>query len=158
MNRFIETLLVLVLGAVGAFAQTQTTGQISGTVSDTSGAVLPQTKITVTNKDTEFVRTTETNSSGYYVVTLLLPGHYSVSVTVQGFQTIVRDGLSVEIGHAHLVDFRLQPGSINEKVTVTAQAPLIEPSNPNTTTTLDARHLSDLPNPGNDLSYFATLA
>lgn len=158
MIRFVETLLVLVLAVLGAFAQTQTTGQISGTVSDTSGAVLPQTKITVTSKDTGFVRTTETNSSGYYVVPLLLPGHYTVSVTVQSFQTIVRDGLSVEIGHAHLVDFRLQPGSINEKVTVTAQAPLIEPSNPNTTTTFEARQLSDLPNPGNDLSYFSTLA
>jgi len=158
MNRFVETLLVLVLGAAGAFAQTQTTAQISGIVSDTSGAVLPQTKITVTSKDTGFLRTTETNSSGYYVVPLLLPGHYAVSVTVQGFQTIVRDGLSVEIGHAYVVDFRLQPGSINEKVTVTAQAPLIEPSNPNTTTSFEARQLSDLPNPGNDLSYFATLA
>src|SRR5260370_37865909 len=153
MNRFVETLLVLVLGAVGAFAQTQTTGQISGTVSDSSGAVLPQTKITVTGNDTGLIRTTETNATGYYQIPLLQPGNYMVSVTVKGFQTVVRDGITVPVGGAVLVDFRLAPGSINEKMTVTAQVPLIEPNNPNTTTTFVARQLSDLPNPGMDLSY-----
>ncbi len=158
MNRFMKTLLVLVLGAVGAFAQTQTTGQISGTVSDISGAVLPRTKITVTGKDTGLIRTTETNATGYYQIPLLQPGNYMVSVTVKGFQTVVRDGITVAVDHAVLVDFRLMPGSIDEKMTVTAQAPLIEPSNPNTTTTFNAQQLADLPNPGGDLSYVANLA
>lgn len=158
MNRFMGTLLVLVLSAVAALAQTQTTGQISGTVSDISGAVLPQTKITVTGKDTGLIRTTETNATGYYQIPLLQPGNYMVSVTVKGFQTVVRDGITVPVGGAVLVDFRLAPGSINEKVTVTAQAPLIEPNNPNTTTTFEARQLADLPNPGMDLSYVASLA
>jgi hypothetical protein len=158
MNHFMKTLLALVLGAVGVFAQTQTTGQISGTISDISGAVLPQTKITVTGKDTGLIRTTETSATGYYVIPLLQPGNYMISVTVKGFQTLVRDGITVPVGHAVLVDFRLAPGSINEKVTVTAQAPLIEPSNPNTTTTFNAQQLDDLPNPGNDLAYLASLA
>src|SRR6266851_2874980 len=158
MKRSLEPLIVVVLVALSAFAQTPTTGQLAGTVSDTSGAVLPKTQILVTSKETGLTRTTETNSTGYYLVPLLQPGHYTVSVTVQGFQAVVRDGITIEIGHALLVDFRLSAGGVNEKITVTADATLIEPGNPNTTTSFSATQLANIPNPGNDLSYIANLA
>src|SRR5258708_7036018 len=138
----IAAVLVFLLAVAGAVGQTQTTAQISGTVSDPAGAVVPKAKITVTNQGTGLVRTTESNTSGYYSVPLLDPGAYVLNVQAQGFQTVSRDGVAVAVGHSALIDFKLQVGTVEQKVSVSAAAPLIEPSNPNTTTTLNATQLA----------------
>src|SRR6266849_7389286 len=149
-------ILALVTGS--AHGQTLTTGQISGTVTDPSGAVVPKAQVTVSNANTGIKRTTESNSDGYYVVPLLDPGNYVVTITAKGFETVNHEGITVAVGRSALVDFRLQVGTEEIKVTITSDAPLIEPSNPNTTTTLNATQLANIPNPGNDLSYVANLA
>jgi hypothetical protein len=149
---------ILLSVATTAHAQTQTTGQISGTAADASGAVIPSAQITVVNSNTGQTRTTESNAEGYYNVPLLDAGNYTVTITAKGFQTVRREGITVAVSRSVLVDFRLQVGAVQEKVTIYAQEPLIEPSNPNTTTTFDATQLGSIPDPGNDLTYLANLA
>ncbi len=141
-----------------AFAQTQTTGQISGTVKDSSGAVVPKAAVTVVNLDTRARRETASNDQGYYIVPLLDPGRYRMMVQAPGFQTVSQEVITVEVAHSPRVDFELQVGKVEQTIDVKSDASLFEPSNPSTTTTFSARQLADLPNPGNDLSYLANLA
>jgi hypothetical protein len=151
-------LFSLALVTANAHGQTLTTGQISGTVTDPSGAVVPKAQVTVSNTNTGIKRTTESNSEGYYLVPLLDSGAYVVTIAAKGFETVSREGITVAVSRSALVDFRLQIGAEEIKVTISTEAPLIEPSNPNTTTTFNSTQLADLPNPGNDLSYVANLA
>ena len=151
-------LSILALVSASANGQTLTTGQISGTVTDPSGAVVPKAQVTVLNANSGIKRITESNGDGYYVVPLLDPGNYVVTITAKGFETVSREGITVGVSRSALVDFRLQIGAEEIKVTISIAAPLIEPSNPNTTTTLNATQLANIPNAGNDLSYVANLA
>jgi len=156
--RAVIALLILALVRASAHGQTLTTGQISGTVTDPSGAVVPKAQVTVSNTNTGIKRTTESNGDGYYLVPLLDPGTYVVTIAAKGFETVSREGITVAVSRSALVDFRLQIGAGEIKMTVSTDAPLIEPSNPNTTTTFSATQLANIPNPGNDLSYVANLA
>jgi len=156
--RGVIAIAVLGLASVCAYGQTLTTGQISGTVTDPSGAAVPKAQVTVSNTNTGIKRSTESNSEGYYLVPLLDPGSYVVTVAAKGFETVSREGITVAVSRSALVDFRLQIGAAEIKVTISTAAPLIEPANANTTTTLSASELATIPNPGNDLSYVATLA
>ena len=95
-------MLLLVLGlsfllasAVPSFAQTF--GQITGTVTDASSAILVGASVTVTNTQTNQVREAQTNTSGSYAVTTLLPGVYNVKVDLQGFQSKVRSGVELQV-------------------------------------------------------------
>jgi Carboxypeptidase regulatory-like domain len=156
--RALLALAILILARTPARGQTQTTGQISGTVTDPSGGVVPKAQVTVSNLNTGIKRATESNSDGHYLVPLLDPGTYLVTVEAKGFETVSRDGVTVAVSRYALVDFRLQIGAEAIKVTISTAAPLIEPSNSNTTTTFNATQLANIPNAGNDLSYLANLA
>lgn len=158
MKTVIALCIVPLMLALGLFAQTNTSGEISGLVTDSTGAVVGRAAVTVLNKDNGTQRSTTSNSDGYYRVPLLPPGEYMVSVTATAFQTFTRDKVSVELGHVVHLDFRLHVGSIETKVEVTGEAPLLEPSNPNTTTTYSSRQLLDTPNPGSDMSHVAVVA
>jgi hypothetical protein len=155
--------LNLILGLVFcatqiAFAQTQTTAEISGIVTDVSGAVVQKASVTAVGKETGIQRATETNSDGLYSLPLLPPGTYMLTVKVQGFQTVAREGIILAIDHSARVDFKLQIGSVKTQVRVQSDAPIIETSNANTTTTVTRQELENLPNPGQDLTYAATVA
>jgi len=157
--KFIRTLsAAIIVFATGLFAQTYTSGEISGLVTDSSGAVMTQASVTILNKDTGTQRTTKTNRDGYYRAPLLPPGTYAVTVTVPSFRTFTRNNITVEVGHSVHLDFQMQLGSVETRVEVEGQAPLIEPNNPNTTTTYDTKQLEDTPNPGMDLSHVAVVA
>jgi hypothetical protein len=105
--------------ALGAFPQT---GQISGVVTDQSGAVVPQAEITVINKDQRVERAAKSNESGYYAVPLLSPGNYIVTAKAEGFQTLSRDGVKLDATEAARIDFQLQVGSSMQQVTVSGAA------------------------------------
>ena len=103
------------------------TGTISGTIKDSSGAVLPGASVQVQNMDTGQGRTVTTDARGYYTAPNIRPGNYEVSASVAGFQTEVRQGLMVNVGQASVIDFTLQVGAVTERVEVTAEAPLAGP-------------------------------
>lgn len=152
-----SAIAVLLLSSL-ALSQSLTTGAINGTILDSSGAAISGATIVATNTNTGAKRTTTSGDTGLFVLAQLDPGEYTVTAQAQGFKTGQSGAVTVSVSRIASFHFRLQVGAISEKVEVSTQVPLIEPSNPNTTTTFDAKQLSDLPNPGMDLSYPATLA
>jgi len=141
-----------------AMAQTLTTGAISGTVTDPTGAVVPHATVTATNTGTGAVRTTHTNTSGEYVVSQLNPGQYRLKVTATGFREEEVGPITVAVSQVAIMDVRLEVGRVTQLVEVTTQASIISTDNPNTTTNLTANQLDAIPNPGNDLTYEANFA
>jgi hypothetical protein len=117
---------VLLFGlATGLFAQ-ETTGVILGTAKDSSGALVPGARITIAERDTGAVRQAATDSQGAYTVPLLPPGVYSVTVESAGMQRAVRRNVQVQITERVPVNFVLAVGSLEEVVTVSAEAPLVQ--------------------------------
>jgi carboxypeptidase family protein len=102
-----------------AFAQS-IVGRISGTITDTSGGAIQKATITVTNDATGLPRTTTTDDSGFYVVTNLQPGNYTVSAEQQGFKKSVKTGYTLVADGRLTIDITLEPGAVSESVTVTA--------------------------------------
>ena len=115
--------LLLFSGAVWAQVST---GTISGTVRDSSGAVLPQVEVVVLNQDTGISRTVKTDSGGHYSAVSLNLGNYQVTGTRDGFQTVVRNGIVLTVGQEAIVDLSLPVGTVSQTVTVTGGAPLVE--------------------------------
>src|SRR5687767_15990431 len=91
-------------------------GSISGTVRDSSGAVLPGTTVQVQNADTGVGRTVTTDARGYFIAPNISPGNYDLTASIQGFQTEVRRGITVNVGQASVIDFGLQVGAVTERV------------------------------------------
>ena len=113
--------VVMSLMALPAFAQNQT-AQLAGLVTDPSGAVVPNANLVAVNSNTGIVRTTTSNSEGYYTLPNLQPGSYTITVKAAGFQTSVREGLKLEETQSARVDFALQVGATVQSVEVTANA------------------------------------
>ena len=136
-----------------AFGQGETTSAIVGEVTDSTGAVVPGASITITNQETGLKRNATTDDAGRFNFPQLKPGTYSVKVEAQGFQTKQSDNVVPSLGEKQTVNFALNVAQSNQSVEVSGEAPLINPENANTTTTLSEKALEDLPNPGGDLTY-----
>lgn len=118
--------IVLILAASVSGAQT-TTGRVVGVATDSSGAALSATVVTVTGP--ALIRgqeTTTTGADGAYRFPTLPPGDYSLVFELQGFQTVKRDGVRVEAGQTYAVDVQMQVGRLEQAVTVVAGTPLID--------------------------------
>src|SRR5712671_915744 len=135
------------------FSQGETTSAIVGQVSDASGAAVPGATVTVTNKETGLRRSASTDDSGRFNFPQLKPGAYSLKVEAEGFAPQQNDAVSAALGQKQTVDFRLNIAQSNQTVEISSEAPILNPENANTSTTLNARALEDLPNPGGDLTY-----
>ncbi|WP_353069685.1 carboxypeptidase regulatory-like domain-containing protein [Tunturibacter empetritectus] len=137
-------LALLVLFTSAAFAQL-TTADILGTVTDATGAVVPNATVVLTNTGTNEKRTTTSNGSGDYSFNLLPVGHYSVSVKAAGFQAQVVRDLSVEAGDRARNDVHLLTGSTDTVVEVTASTPLLQADSATVSSTVTAKAVQDLP-------------
>src|ERR1700726_2950443 len=135
------------------FSQGETTSAIVGQVSDASGAAVPSATVTVTNKETGLRRSASTDDSGRFNFPQLKPGAYSVKVEAEGFETQQNDAVSSALGQKQTVDFRLKIAQSNETVEISSETPILNPENANTSTSLNARAMENLPNPGGDLTY-----
>ena len=136
-----------------ALPQGETTSAIVGNVRDASGAVVPGATVTITNRETGLKRSAQTNDAGRFNFFQLKPGAYSVIAQAQGFESQHNDNVVSGLGQKQTVDFTLRVSRSNETVEVNGEAPLINPENANTSTTLNTPALEDLPNPGGDLTY-----
>ncbi len=136
-----------------ALAQGETTSAIVGQVRDTTDAVVPDVTVTITNRETGLRRSARTDDTGRFNFPQLKPGTYSVRAEAQGFDPGQNDNVVSGLGQKQTVDFTLKVARSNEAVEVSSEAPIINPENANTSTTLTARALEDLPNPGGDLTY-----
>jgi len=108
----------LLLVAPKILAQQVTTGQILGSVTDSSGAVIPGAKVTITNTATGIAKTTVTNSSGSYFVPYLIPGTYVVGASKLGFERITKTGITLQVEQKAVVDVTLPVGSTTQTVAV----------------------------------------
>src|SRR3974377_1905303 len=113
--------LILVMPTVPLLAQ-EVTASISGTVTDPSGEVVPGANIEVTNPDTGARSTAVTGSRGEYVLPLLRPGRYQLTISSAGFRTYQRSNIVLEVNQKANIDVRLEIGQTTERVEVTAQA------------------------------------
>jgi hypothetical protein len=137
-------LALLVLFTSAAFAQL-TTADILGTVTDATGAVVPNATVVLTNNGTNEKRTTTSNGSGDYSFNILPVGHYSISVKAAGFQAQVVRDLSVEAGDRARNDVHLATGSTDTVVEVTASTPLLQADSATVSSTVTAQAVQDLP-------------
>ncbi|MGA9475845.1 MAG: carboxypeptidase-like regulatory domain-containing protein, partial [Terriglobales bacterium] len=146
-------LVVAFLLPTKALAQGETTSAIVGEVRDATSAGVPGATVTITNRETGLKRSAATDSSGRFNFPQLKPGSYSVRVEAKGFEPQQNDTVSSGLGQKQTVDFRLRIARSNEVVEVNSETPLINPENANTSATLSAPALENLPNPGGDLTY-----
>ncbi|MGB8987823.1 MAG: carboxypeptidase-like regulatory domain-containing protein [Candidatus Sulfotelmatobacter sp.] len=151
--------LVLILAVAAslppsqAVAQGETTSAIVGQVRDTTNAVVPGATVAIANLETGLRRAAKTDDAGRFNFPQLKPGTYSVRAEAQGFESQQNGNVVSGLGQKQTVDFTLKIARSNEVVEVSSEAPLINPENANTSTTLNTSALEDLPNPGGDLTY-----
>src|SRR5271163_1551435 len=151
-----STLLLLsslLLLPAETLAQGETTSAIVGQVRDLTGAAVPGATVTIANRETGMKRSAKTGDSGRFDFPQLKPGTYSVHVEAAGFAPQQNQAVFSSLGQQQTVDFVLKVAQSNQTVEVTAEAPLINPTNANTSTNLNAPALENLPNPGGDLTY-----
>lgn len=138
------TLCILVL-ALSANMYGQALSGITGVVTDSSGAVVPGAKVTVTNTATQVASHTVTSSSGTYTVTDLIPGSYTVAVELTGFQVSIHNGVAVDVGRNSTVDVVLQTGNVQQSVEVVENAITLNTTQPEIGTTIENAVVQALP-------------
>src|SRR5437660_9276869 len=119
--RILCALLGLCVLLVGLSYGQAVTGSLLGTVTDSSGAAVPNAKVTITDTNTGISRTTTTNESGNYTFSDLPPGTYAVAAEVTGFKRETRPGIDVVVNTSIRADLSHQPGNITETMEVTAE-------------------------------------
>lgn len=134
-----------------------TTGTILGTVSDSTGAVVPGATITIRNTETGISRKVTTDAAGHYSAPQLGLGNYEVTAEAAGFQTIVRQGITLTVGREAVVDFAMQVGAVAESITVTGEAPLVNSTSATVGSVVDAGTVRDLPLNGRSIADLASL-
>ena len=143
----------LVAWSAPARAQGETTSAILGQVTDASNAAVAAATVTITNRDTGLRRNAQTDEAGRFNFPQLLPGVYSVQASAPGFEPEELQNVIAGLGQKQTVTLLLRVAHARESVEVSAEASILNPSNANTSTTLNAATLENLPNPGGDLTY-----
>ena len=150
----LTTILLLTTSAAWA----QATAQMSGTVRDEGGGVLPGVTVTVTQTDTGLVRTAVSDETGGYLLTNLPTGPYRLEVGLQGFKTYVQTGIVLQVGGTPTVNAVLAIGTLEESVTVEAAAPLVDVRSAGISSVVDNKAILELPLQGRQVTDLIILA
>ncbi len=156
-STFFAIICALALCAGLAVAQNRTTAELVGTVTDSSGGVIPEATISVTNTQTGVTLRATTNQSGYYDVPFLPPGTYSIRYEQTGFQPAEKSNLELQLNQNARIDVVLQIGATQSSVTVEG-TPLLDQSDSQRGTNISNTMVENLPLVGRDPSALATLA
>jgi hypothetical protein len=151
-------LLVAALAVVCPARAQQGRGTILGTVTDTSGAVVPGAQVTITNTATNLTSTATTNDEGVYSVPNLLVGTYSVTVTKEGFKKFVRTGILLEVDQKAPINAALEAGAVTEVLEVTGSGPLVDTTTATFGKVIESRRVQDLPVNGRNALSLVLLA
>ena len=122
-----------------------TTGTISGTVTDSTGAVIPGAMITVRNIETGNSRNVSADARGHYSAQELTLGMYEIIAESSGFQSFVRSGIEMTVGRQAVVDFTLQVGAVGEQITVSGEAPMLVTTNATVADLVTQTQMRELP-------------
>jgi hypothetical protein len=134
-----------------------TSGEIRGTITDSTGATVPRATVAVEDSEKGIRRTAITETDGEYRVTGLPPSSYSVSVEASGFQTEIRKGVVLNVGQTLILDFHLQVASATAQVEVTSELPVVETARGSQADTLVQEYIADLPISRRDYLTFTLL-
>jgi len=131
---------------------------LTGTVTDSSGAVIPGVEVTITNEGTNISVSIVTDEGGRYVVPSLKPGVYTVTASLPGFKKQVNSGVTLQVNQTAKLDLTLTVGEVSQEVMVTAEAPLLETETSNRGAVIDEKKMVELPLNGRDYNQLATLS
>ena len=137
-----------------SLAQT-TTARLSGTVTDETGGVVPGAQVTVSNASTGAQRAVTTDERGRFTVPQLAPGPYQVTVSMAGFETLVRSGITLTVGQEANITLAMKVGAVSEQVTVTGEAPLVDTSGSSVSGLVEEKRIVELPLNGRDFTQLA---
>src|SRR5437773_6743478 len=159
LNSIILLLLLLTTNerALAGIQSQATTGTIEGTLSDQTGAVLPDVNINLKNVETGIVRVLLTDDHGLFRAPLLLVGHYDVSAEGPGFSTFQRKGVELTVGQTVTMNIQLVVAGTAQAVSVTEDVPLIEITRTQVSSTVDDRAVANLPVNGRNFIDFVLL-
>src|SRR6202161_4615596 len=145
--------LLLSLHPTVTLAQGETTSAIGGQVTDATNAAIPGATVTITNRETALQRSAKTDDEGRFNLPPLKPDTYSVRMEAAGFASQQNDHVLAALGQKQTVNFTLKVAKSNQTIEISSEATILNPENANTSTTLNAHELENLPNPGGDLTY-----
>src|SRR5487761_665164 len=136
----------------------QVTGAtLSGTVTDPSGAVVPQAQVSVKNTATGVTTSVATDSAGLYTIPNLIAGPYQVTASARGFQTEVRTGVTLTVGAQQVLNLTLRVGQTTQTISVTGQAPAVQLATSSISTVVNSTTVRQLPLNGRSWTDLATL-
>ena len=154
--RWLLILLLAISGGSLTFAQSTNAGDIRGTVTDTTGAVVPGVKVTVLNVDTGVSKDFTTNQEGVYDTSSIVTGSYTVTFAKTGFETLARGPFTLQVGFS-TVNAQLKVGSETVQVIVNTDIPLLQTETGDQTSVLNSKSMSELPQIGSDWENFTIL-
>lgn len=152
----VQTFQILLLCFVPLKAQVNT-ATILGRVLDASGATVPNAKITAQNPSTGLERTVTSDETGSFEIGLLSIGGYKVTVEMQGFNSEVREGITLAAGDRLRLDVTLNPGQVTESITVSGTVTLVNTTSPELGTVIDSQKVQDLPIANRNFTTLVTL-
>jgi len=145
MLKTVLLLPALILATVApAFAQAAS-ASISGTITDSQGGVLPGVTLTVQNAESGVVRTSVSEADGKYRIAGLNPGRYNLTADLTGFQVVAVKDITLQIGQDYAKDFQLALSALQESVTVTGEAPIVEATKAEVATVVTQEQIATLP-------------
>ena len=147
----------LVLTSVAALAQFES-ATLTGIVTDAAGALVPNTTVRAINEDTNIEASTTTNGEGRFLFPNLKPGSYRVVATAQGFKQFISSGVVLQVNQAARLDIQLTVGGVNEQVSVTGEAPVLETESAAHGAVIDHTKMVELPLNGRDYNQLALLS
>jgi len=151
----IAAVLVAIAAGSATLAAQTTSGMIAGRVTDATGAVLPGATVTVINVRTGDKRVAVTNAQGLFRAPNLNPSEYEVHVELTGFSTVIQKQIELSVSETLNLTYKLEIETIAESITVSGEAPLVNTSNAEVNTTIEARKVVDLPVNSRDFSRLA---
>src|SRR5438552_15046769 len=160
MKRIVLYLTIVMLATVLSCASlwAQATAQISGTVKDQTGAVLPGVEVKATQIDTGIDRATITNETGSYVLPNLVTGPYKLEASLPGFRSFVQTGIVLQVNASPVINPVLEVGQVSEQVEVQANATQVETRSSGVGTVIENQRILDLPLNGRNITDLITLS
>jgi hypothetical protein len=159
VNVVVKFFLFLLIGSVctSSMHAQVVGGTIQGTISDASGAVVPEVKVSIRNLKTDNITTVLTNSSGFYAVPNLLPGTYELSATAAGFSTALVKNVDVTVGDELGLNLTLKLGAVSQNVEITATTTKVDLESSAISNQVNSTTVRELPLNGRDWTQLATL-
>jgi Carboxypeptidase regulatory-like domain len=158
INRLLVAVLAMLFVNAAIWGQSVSTSQVSGVVTDQTGAIVPDAQVQMTQTDTGLNRSATTNADGYYVLPALPVGPYRLDVTKQGFNAYVQTGIVLQVSSNPVLNVTLGVGAVSTEVSVQANAQMVETESNGVGTVVENQRVEELPLNGRELTSLISLS